>query len=90
MAGESEQEIIAYYKAKYGATILVVPDGLAGRFAFGVPIGVALVAAFLLISGILHALRRRSLQVSAMPAIHASTVPAELLKRVRNDLEESL
>jgi cytochrome c-type biogenesis protein CcmH/NrfF len=54
LAGRSEQDIIKYYKAKYGETILVVPDGKVGQIAYGVPIIVALSAFGLLTLVPLH------------------------------------
>lgn len=42
VSGKSDREILNYYKAKYGETILVVPDGAAGRWTFGIPIAVLL------------------------------------------------
>ncbi|MDR3735567.1 MAG: cytochrome c-type biogenesis protein CcmH [Acidobacteriaceae bacterium] len=38
--GESEQQILDHYKAIYGERILVVPDGVAGQFAFNTPVAV--------------------------------------------------
>ena len=57
-AGKSEQQIKDYYVAKYGATILVVPEGRTGAVAYGVPVGLAAVALLLLTA----VLRRRMLQ----------------------------
>ena len=57
-AGKSEQQIKDYYVAKYGATILVVPEGRTGAVAYGVPVGLA-AAALLLLTAVL---RRRMLQ----------------------------
>jgi cytochrome c-type biogenesis protein CcmH/NrfF len=36
-SGESQQEILAHYKALYGSQVLIVPDGRAGQLAFLVP-----------------------------------------------------
>jgi len=38
LSGKSEQEIITYYRTKYGETILVAPDGLSGRLLTSTPI----------------------------------------------------
>ena len=43
-AGESEQQILDHYKSIYGEQILVVPDGVAGQFAFNTPVAVFLVS----------------------------------------------
>ncbi len=38
VSGKSEQEIITYYRAKYGETILVVPDGMSGGLLTFTPV----------------------------------------------------
>jgi len=48
-SGKSEQEIITYYRTKYGETILVVPDGLQGRLLPGFPIAAFLASILLLL-----------------------------------------
>jgi len=88
LAGQSEQEIIQYYKAKYGETILVVPDGMAGHLVFGIPISVALSAFGLLAFGIRRTVRRRTVQASATRTIDAGTVSPGLIHRIRRELGE--
>jgi len=87
-AGKNEQDIIKYYKAKYGETILVVPDGGAGQIAFGIPIIVALSGFSLLSFGIGRKLRKRTPQVNPSQIIRTTTVPPELLERIRRDSSE--
>jgi len=88
LAGKSEQDIIKYYKAKYGETILVVPDGKAGQIAYGVPIVVALSAFGLLTFGIGRALDRRPLRASTSQANLAGSASPEVLERIRQDISE--
>lgn len=54
-AGKSEQEIISYYRSKYGETILVVPDGMSGRLLTFTPILI-----FVASTGLLFVYFRRS------------------------------
>jgi len=86
LAGKSEQDIIKYYKAKYGETILVVPDGEAGQIAFSVPIIVALSAYGLLAFGIGRRLTRRTMQAEAPLAIGSDAIPSGILERIRRDV----
>jgi len=88
LAGKSEQDIIKYYKAKYGETILVVPDGTAGQIAFAIPVTVALSAFGLLAFGIGRTLRKRTLDASMTPIIRSSVVPSRILERIRQDVSE--
>ncbi|WP_420237688.1 cytochrome c-type biogenesis protein [Telmatobacter bradus] len=88
LAGKSAQDIIKYYKAKYGETILVVPDGKAGQIAYGVPIVVALSAFGLLTFGIGRALDRRPLRASTSQANLAGSASPEVLERIRQDINE--
>jgi len=84
-AGKSESEIVAYYKAKYGETILVVPDGAAGKVAFAVPVLAALIGTIFL-SWFL----RRGIPVNssasavALPA--PELPPAELIHKIRSEV----
>jgi cytochrome c-type biogenesis protein CcmH len=90
LSGKSDQEILAFYVGKYGETILVVPDGIAGMLAFGVPIGVALMTAGIAAFYVSRSVRRRS--VATHPALSASRVPipAEMLKRIRSELQDDI
>ena len=60
LSGRSDREILAFYESKYGKTILVVPNGMAGLLAFGIPIGVALIATVLAAFYILRSVHNRS------------------------------
>ena len=89
MAGRSEQEVIRYYKAKYGETILVVPDGTAGTITYAVP-----VLAFLLGSSLLTFLLKRSIDRKPVrtqsPAVHDSNaISADLLLRIRKETDNA-
>ena len=88
LAGKSEQDIIKYYKAKYGETILVVPDGKTGQIAYGVPIIVALSAFGLLTFGIDQTLRKRTAKVRATQIIDSSPISTGVLERIRLDVRE--
>ena len=47
-SGKSEQDIITYYRTKYGETILVVPDGATGGLLTYTPVTIFLVSVGLL------------------------------------------
>jgi len=86
LAGKSEQDIIKYYKAEYGETILVVPDGKAGQIAYGVPVIVALSAFGLLAFGIRRSLSKRTLRIDGSRTVCAGLVPSQFLERIRLDI----
>ena len=88
LAGKSEQDIIKYYKAKYGETILVVPDGKTGQIAYGVPIIVALSAFGLLAFGIGRTLDKRPLRALTSQANLAGAASREVLERIRHEVNE--
>jgi cytochrome c-type biogenesis protein CcmH len=87
-SGKSEQEIITYYKAKYGETILVVPDGTAGNLTYGIPL-----AAFVISSGLLAFALRRSVKARAakiqaiLPQRHHEGLET-IRKRIQDELNE--
>lgn len=86
LAGKSEQDIIKYYKAKYGETILVVPDGATGQIAFAVPVAVALSAFSLLLFGINQALRKSPAIANKTQIIRTDSAPPEVLQRIRQEV----
>ena len=62
-SGKSEEEIITYYRTKYGETILVVPDGLTGHLLTILPM-----TGFLVATGVLCLfIRRNPLRGGAAP-----------------------
>lgn len=88
LVGKSDQDIVRYYKAKYGETILVVPDGGAGQIAFGVPIIVVLSAFGLLAFRMGRTMRTRTLEISSRQIIHADAVPAGVIEKIRRDVSD--
>lgn len=90
LAGQSEQQIVQYYKAKYGETILVVPDGAAGKFTYTVPVGVFLLASGLLIFGIYRSLRNLAVKTPAVTAASAEILRPDLITKIRKELSGEL
>jgi cytochrome c-type biogenesis protein CcmH len=84
MTGKTDEEILTYYKDKYGKTILAVPDGTSAIFAFGVPVSAAIVAV------IFTFMITRSLYKRSAVAHYSQSAPPEMLERVRRDMSESL
>jgi len=88
LSGKSEQEIVTYYKTKYGETVLVVPDGMAGRLAFGIPVAVPLLS-----SGILVFIIRKSVKTRALKSAQNFPDQSEaeqllIRQRIQADLGE--
>ena len=88
LAGRSEQDIIKFYKAKYGATILVVPDGKVGQIAYGVPIIVALSAFGLLTFGTRRTSHRQSVETKTLQPNLVGSAPSGVLERIRQEVNE--
>ena len=85
-AGKSEQEIISYYKTKYGETIVVTPDGVSGKIAFGVPVLVFALASLLLAFVLRRGTRARyGTASSTLPAASASD-HSDVIRRIRSEL----
>jgi len=61
-SGKSEEEIITYYRTKYGETILVVPDGVQGHLLTFLPM-----TGFLVATGVLCLFIRRSVKAASIP-----------------------
>lgn len=85
LAGKSDREILNYYKAKYGETILVVPDGVAGGLTFGIPVTATLLATGILIGMVAYRTRRRPAPVAAAQARIPEAIPPEILERIRRE-----
>jgi cytochrome c-type biogenesis protein CcmH len=89
-SGKSEDEIITYYRQKYGETILVVPDGAAGRLTFGIPVTVFLLASCILVFAIRKSARAGVL-AGATPQPPAAPAALEMaLKRIRTETDGQL
>jgi len=87
-SGKSEQEIITYYRTKYGETILVVPDGLQGRLLTGFPIAAFLASILLLLLYIRRAVRATDATASLMVSNASDVDRAAFQKKIRADLGE--
>ena len=85
LAGRSDREILNYYKAKYGETILVVPDGIAGGLTFGIPVAATLLATGILIGLAVYRTRRRPAAAVATQAEGPEAISPELLERIRRE-----
>lgn len=84
LAGKSDGEIFNFYKAKYGETILAVPDGVAGGLTFGIPVAASLLATGILI-GLVFYRTRRPVQAPAVQAKCPEVIPPEILERIRRE-----
>jgi cytochrome c-type biogenesis protein CcmH len=89
LAGKSDNEILRLYRAKYGETILVVPAGRAGLVAFGVPIGVSLLALALTV-WIAQSMRKRAEHVRTFHPAHVQSASPKILERIRRELQEEI
>ena len=87
-AGKSEEEIITYYRTKYGETILVEPDGMSGGLLTAIPITL-----FSLATGLVILILRRSVQAKlavapAMPVPAPEDGDTGVRGRIRAELGE--
>ena len=74
-SGKSEQEIITYYRAKYGETILVVPDGMSGGLLTFTPVMIFVASTGLLLFFIRRSTSARDVTV---PQLLPNTPEAEM------------
>ena len=85
-SGKSEDEIISYYRTKYGETILVVPDGTTGHLLTFLPM-----IGFLVATGVLCFFIRRSVKRSGIPIAQTASTRTEaeiiaLQQRIRAEV----
>ena len=87
-SGKSEQEIITYYRTKYGETILVVPDGWTGHLLTILPISAFLISATALLIFIRKSVgsRDKPFAQTALAGIEAER--PDLRQRIRDELGE--
>ena len=88
-AGKSEQEIITYYRMKYGETILAVPDGRTGEVAYAVPVSIALVALLALAAVIRHSVRNRNQYAEFGNALPHRPDLEKYMAKVHQELSDS-
>jgi cytochrome c-type biogenesis protein CcmH/NrfF len=87
-SGWTEQQVLDHYKAQYGNIILIVPDGIAGKIAFGTPIAVLVMSL-----GTLFLILRRFCKAAVAPVVVLSSERSEaewqiLRKRVQDEVAE--
>jgi cytochrome c-type biogenesis protein CcmH/NrfF len=90
LSGKSDKEILAYYESKYGKTILIVPSGMAGLLAFGVPIGVALIATGLAAFYVLWSVHKRSTIRNLVVPTPSEPISEEMIRRIRSELQDDI
>lgn len=88
-AGKTDQQIKDYYRARYGETILVVPEGRTGRVAYGVPVALAAIALMVLLALLRRGqLRRQSLLPARAPAGGVPVAADSMIDRIRREVGE--
>ncbi len=87
-SGKSEQEIITYYRTKYGETILVVPDGLTGRLLTATPVLLFIASAGLLVVFIRKTVNARDKPVTQGEPIRREAGTAAIRERIRAEVGE--
>jgi len=75
VSGKSEQEIISYYRTKYGETILVVPDGMSGGLLTFTPVTIFVASAGLLFFFVRHSVNGRN---ESIPQLLPDTPNAQM------------
>jgi cytochrome c-type biogenesis protein CcmH len=85
-SGKSEQEIITYYRTKYGETILVVPDGLTGQLLTTTPLLLFVASASLLVVFIRKAVSTKGRLIALSAPVGVAAERADLKQRIRAEL----
>jgi uncharacterized iron-regulated membrane protein/cytochrome c-type biogenesis protein CcmH/NrfF len=84
-SGKSEEEIITYYRTKYGETILVVPDGWSGKFLTATPLLLFIASTGLLVLFIRKAVGTNG-RLIAQNAPPLASARDDLKQRIRDEL----
>jgi cytochrome c-type biogenesis protein CcmH len=84
----SEQEIITFFRTKYGETILVVPDGATGRTLTFLPVLAFAGCCMFLLYFVRRSLRAKPACVADGSADGSSRDTSALTKRIRAEIEE--
>jgi cytochrome c-type biogenesis protein CcmH/NrfF len=85
-SGKSEQEIITYYRTKYGETILVVPDGLQGHLLTIPPLAAFFVSASLLLLFIRKSVTSSNKAIASFAPVGVAVERPDLRQRIREQL----
>ena len=86
MAGESDRDILDYYKRLYGEQVLVEPEGTKRNVLYSMPIMISLLGLAIVFLFLRHALRR---PLSRQHAATRITVDARFTEAIRNATDES-
>lgn len=87
-SGKSEQEIISYYRTKYGETILVVPDGWTGHLLTVLPISAFLLSATALLVFIRKSTGSRDKPIAQTALAGIEMERPDLRQQIRDELGE--
>ena len=87
-SGKSEQEIITYYRTKYGETILVVPDGISGGLLTFTPVMIFLTSAGLLIFFVRRSIHGRSETIQQLIPVPPNAEELAIQAKIRTELDE--
>ncbi len=85
-SGKSEQEIITYYRTKYGETILVVPDGWTGQLLTATPLLLFVASAGLLVVFIRKAVSTKGRIIALSAPVGVAAERSDLKQRIRAEL----
>ena len=85
-SGKSEQEIITYYRTKYGETILVVPDGWTGQLLTATPLLLFVASAGLLVGFIRKAVSTKGRLIALSAPVGVAAERSDLKQRIRAEL----
>jgi uncharacterized iron-regulated membrane protein len=87
-SGKSEQEIITYYRTKYGETILVVPDGATGGLLTYTPVTVFLASVGLLLFFIKRTASTRETASSQLAPERTEAERLAFQEKIRTEIGE--
>ena len=90
LAGESEHEVLDYYKTEYGESILAVPDGATGTLVFSLPAYATVFAVLALLCGMVITVRRRPRAIPVRPIGMDGAALQALQERVREEWNRDL
>jgi len=88
LSGKSEQEIVNYYRTKYGETILVVPDGMSGGLLTFTPVMIFMVSAGLVVFFVRRSTGSRNQTTPQLLPAPPSAERLAIQERIRTEVEK--
>lgn len=85
LAGQSDREILDYYKGRFGDHILIEPEGTPRAVLYSVPVLMALLGAAVVALFLRHCLMRMQTAVESAPKVYVEARMAEMIRKATDE-----